>query len=155
MFQINEMIQENFSLRCIATKQITSHRFQIHCHADQDGIERNQQREVTYTRVAQCDFKSWFFFIFIIILDISLSLLPHTAFLLFFCNSAMKKRLNAAKKHSRRRSFTVGLYFWCVCFLPDIFLRLKKHSSKYVYGQGFLISILLLETLDVGGIVYK
>lgn len=47
------------------------------------------------------------------------------------------KRLTAGKKR-RRRSFTVGLYFWCVCNLSaDIYSVKAKHLQKNVWSRFF------------------
>lgn len=78
------------------------------------------------------------FFISIIILDISFILLPQAAFFL----QQREKKIKCSKK-SRRRSFTVGLYFWCVCCFQKRF-TVKRNIYKNVRSR-FLNFHLLLE----------
>lgn len=153
-FQINGIIKNLIELHRIGNKEITrieKNSLPRRPSPEYDEIERNQRREVTHS-VAQCDFKSWFFFIFIIILDISFILLPHTA---FFLQQREEKKIKCSKKEQTTIFRSRALFL--VCSFPDIFLRLKETFLDICVRSRFLISILLLENgmLKASGIVYK
>lgn len=95
-------------------------------------------------RAPQCDFKSWFsvFILFIIILDNLL--LPQTAFAEYFLLQQRGKRLNAVK-NSRRRSHLSFIFGVFVLSKDICTVKRSIWSLGKMFGQGFLIFILLLD----------